>query len=258
MARIHPTAVVDPRAKLADGAVVGPGCVVGPDVELGPGVVLDSHVHVQGRTTLGARTRVSPHCALGGDPQVVGATGDATQLVIGSDNVIREFVSIHVGSPGGGGCTRIGSHNYLMNHVHVGHDGQVGSHCILGSYSGLGGHVEIQDWVFLGGMTGVHQHARVGESAFTAAGAMLSRDVPPFARVAGDRARFAGVNTVGLRRRGLSDAAIAALKHAFHVLFHAKLRLAPAVERVRDELGHVPEVERLLRFLLASERGLAR
>jgi UDP-N-acetylglucosamine acyltransferase len=257
VARIHPTAVVDPGAKLGEGVELGPYCVVGGDVELGEGVVVGSHVVIVGRTEIGARSRIFPFCVVGEAPQVEGADG-GSGLSIGADNVVREFTSIHAGSGAGGGPTRIGDGNFLLNNVHVAHDCRIGSHCILASLTGLAGHVEIEDHAVLGAMVGVHQFCRIGEHSFTGAGTRLSKDVLPFSRVAGVRARFIGVNGVGLRRRGFAPEKVAELKHVFHLLFHAKLRLAPALERVEREHAGSPEVARLLRFVAVSRRGITR
>jgi UDP-N-acetylglucosamine acyltransferase len=221
-------------------------------------VVIGSHVTVMGRTSVGSRTRISPFAVIGGEPQVLGATGENTALVIGEDNVIREFSSIHVGSPGGGGCTRIGNGNFILNNVHIAHDCRIGNNCVLASFSALAGHVTLEDHVVFGAMTGVHQFVRIGESAFTAANSMVSKDAVPFAKVAGDRARFVGLNTVGLRRRGFSDEKIATLKHAFHLLFSSKLRLELATDLVKRECGDAPEVAHLLRFIFESARGFIR
>jgi UDP-N-acetylglucosamine acyltransferase len=256
--RIHPTAVVDPAAKLADDVEVGPLSYVGPGVELGPGVVVANQVSIVGLTRVGARTRIHPFAALGGDPQDKSFAGERTRLEIGSDNVIREGATLHVGTPHGGGCTRIGDDNLIMNGAHVAHDCQVGSHVIVASFVGLAGHVVVEDHAVLGAYTGVHQFARVGESVMTAANSMLSLDAPPFAMVAGDRARVAGLNVVGLRRRGLAGEPVRALKHAFHLLFASKLRLETALARVREELPDAPEVARLVRFLETSTRGFCR
>lgn len=258
MVRIHPSAVVDPRAKLADGVEVGPFCAVGPDVELGDDVVLQSHVVVQGHTSIGAGTRVFPFACLGGEPQDRHFSGETTRLVVGRSNVIRENVTIHVGTPKGGGCTRLGNDNLVMNGSHVGHDCQVGSHVVLGAFCGLAGHVTVEDWAVLGSYSGVHQFCRVGESVMTAANSMLSKDALPFSMVAGDRARLVGINLVGVRRRDFPDEAVRRLKRAYHLLFHARLRLEPALARVRAELGAAPEVQRLLAFLESSERGFIR
>ncbi len=258
MPRIHSTAVVDPRAKLADSVEVGPHCVVGPDVELGENVVLQAQVVVTGHTSVGAGTRLFPFSCLGGEPQDKGFAGETTRLAVGRDNVIREGVTIHVGTPRGGGCTRIGNDNLLMINAHVGHDCQVGSDVIIGASAGLAGHVEVEDHSVLASFCGIHQFARVGESVMIAANAMVSKDALPFSMVAGDRARFVGLNTVGLRRRGFSDETLSRLKRAYHLLYHSKLRLEPAVERVREEVGDTPEVQRLLAFLEKSERGFIR
>ena len=258
MSRIHPTAVVDPGAVLADDVEIGPLAVVGADVEVAAGVSIGAHASVLGRTRIGARTRVFPYVCLGGEPQIKDFQGEATRLEIGECNVIREHVTIHVGSPEGGGCTSIGDDNLIMNTAHVGHDCQIGSHCIIASFCGLAGHVRIEDHVVLGAYTGVHQHARVGESVMAASNAKLSQDAPPFAMVAGDRARLVGVNQVGLKRRNFSQQTMRSLKHAFHIVFHSKLSLDSALARVRDELSGSPEVGRLVCFLETSERGFCR
>jgi UDP-N-acetylglucosamine acyltransferase len=255
---VHPTAVVDPRARLADDAEVGPFALVGPDVELGAAAVVGAHAVVVGRTTIGPRTRIFSFAAVGGDPQDRSFAGEPTRLEIGADNVIREHVTIHLGTPKGGGCTRIGDDNLIMNGAHVAHDCQIGSHTILASFTGLAGHVVVEDYAVLGAYTGVHQFSRVGESVMSAANAKLSQDAPPFSMVAGDRARLVGVNSVGLKRRGLSPDAREAIKRAFHLIFFSKLRLEPALARVREELGGSPEVARLVAFLEKSERGFCR
>jgi UDP-N-acetylglucosamine acyltransferase len=237
---------------------VGAFSVVGPEVELADGVEIASHVSVIGRTRIGPRTRVFPFAAVGGEPQDRSFAGEETRLEIGADNVIREHVTIHVGTKKGGGCTRIGDDNLIMNGVHVAHDCQIGSHTIIASFTGLAGHVAVDDYAVLGAYTGVHQFCRVGESVMCASNAKLSLDAPPFSMVAGDRARLAGLNTVGLKRRELSDDVQRALKRAFHLIFSSKLRLEPALGRVRGELGAVAEVARLVRFLEKSERGFCR
>jgi UDP-N-acetylglucosamine acyltransferase len=258
MAPIHATAVVDPRAKIADDVEIGPYAVIGEGVELASGVEIGSHAHLEGSTVVGSGTRIFPFAVIGAEPQVRGFSGPTSALVIGRNNVIREYAAIHVGTADGGGCTRIGDDNLIMNNVHIAHDCQIGSHCIIATFTALAGHVEVEDHVVFGAMTGVHQFARIGESAFTGANSMIAKDAPPFARVAGDRARFMGVNTIGLQRREFEPETIATLKHAFHVLFQSKLRLEPAMARVEEECGSSPEVARLLAFLRKSERGFIR
>lgn len=255
---VHPSALVDPKARLHGSVRVGPFAVIGPDVVLGEGVEVAHHASIVGRTTIGARTRIFPFAALGGEPQDKGFAGDSTELVIGMDNVIREHVTMHVGTPKGGGCTRIGDDNLIMNGVHVAHDCRVGSHTILAGFTGLAGHAVVEDYAVLGGYVGIHQFVRVGESVMCAANAMVSKDCPPFALIAGDRARLAGVNVVGLRRRQFSPEATRSIRQAFHVLFFSKLRFEVALARVRQEAGGSPEVERLVAFLEKSERGITR
>lgn len=258
MASVHPTATIDEGALLAPDAVVGPYAYVGPEVELAQGVVLGPHVVVLGRTRIGARTRIHAHACLGGDPQHVDHAGEPTRLEIGRDNVIREHVSIHLGTVHGGGCTRIGDANWIMNACHIAHDCVVGSHVMMASFSGLAGHVVVEDHAVLGAYTGVHQHARVGESVMAASGARLSLDAPPFALVAGDRARVVGLNAVGLARREFASTTVAAIKRAHHLVFRSRLRLEEALARIEVEIGSAPEVERFVRFLRGSVRGFCR
>jgi UDP-N-acetylglucosamine acyltransferase len=256
--RIHPSAVVDPAAKLADDVEIGACAVVGPEVELAAGVELRPHAHVCGRTRIGEGTRIFPFAVVGEEPQDKSFTGETTELLVGRDNVIREHTTIHVGTRKGGGCTRIGDDNFIMNGVHVGHDTQIASHCIIASHCALGGHVVIEDYAVVGGLSGIHQFARIGESVMVAAMSGVSKDAPPFSLVSGARARVSGINVVGLRRRGFSSEVRAEIKHAFHILFNSKLRLEVALERVRAERFECAEVARLLHFLENSKRGFSR
>jgi UDP-N-acetylglucosamine acyltransferase len=256
--RIHPSAIIEPGAKIADDVGIGAFAMVGSEVELAAGVELRPHAHVCGRTTVGEGTRIFPFAVLGEEPQDKSFTGETTQLLVGRDNVIREHVTIHIGTRKGGGCTRIGDDNFIMNGVHIGHDSEIGSHCIIASYCALGGHVLVEDYVVIGGLSGVHQFARIGESVMVAAASALSKDAPSFALVSGRRARVKGINVVGLRRRGFSTEVRAEIKHAFHILFNSKLRLEPALERLRAEHFECAEVGRLLHFIENSKRGFCR
>jgi len=258
VADVHPTAVVESGAELADDVRIGAFCYVGAEAVLGQGVRLDAYASVHGRTHIGARTRLYPHACVGGEPQDR-HTGEAPQrLEIGCDNQIREFATIHVGTERGGGCTRLGDDNLVMNNAHVAHDCQVGSHCILTGPGGLAGHVTIEDYAVLGAFSGVHQFCRVGESAMCAGNAKLRKDAPPYSMVAGDGARVVGLNVVGLRRRGFAPETIRELKHAFHLLFRSRMRFRDATKRVREELPESPEVAHLLQFLEESPRGFCR
>lgn len=258
MPKIHPTAVVDPSAKIADDAVVGPLAVIDGEVELACGVEIGPQVYVTGRTRVGARTVIYPFSVIGAPPQILTYAGRAGELVIGEDNVIREQASIHAGSVEGEGRTEIGDHNLIQHAFHIAHDCRIGSHCVLAGQSALSGHVLVEDYAVIGGKSGVHQFVRVGESAFTAGNSMVSKDVPPYAKVAGDRARFKGVNRINLERRGFDPERIAVIKHAFHVLFQSKLLFAEACERVEAECGDSREVAHLLAFLRSAQRGFIR
>ena len=245
-------------AILAHDVRVGPFAFVGREVELGPRVEVDAHATILGRTTVGEDSRIFSHACLGGEPQVRGFTGEMTSLEIGARTEIREQVTIHVGTAQGGGCTRIGDDNYIMNGAHIAHDCQIGNETIIASFCGLAGHSKVDDFAVLGAYTGIHQFARVGESVMAAGGSRLSLDAPPFSMVTGDRARLVGVNSVGLRRRGFSAEIRRQVKHAFHLIFRSKLRLEVALARVDEEIDGVPEVERLVSFLRKTERGFCR
>jgi UDP-N-acetylglucosamine acyltransferase len=256
--KIHPTAVVDPSAKIADDAVVGALAVIDAGVELASGVEIGPHVYVTGRTRVGARTIIYPFSVIGAPPQILSYAGHSGELVIGEDNVIREQASIHAGSAEGEGRTEIGDHNLIQHAFHIAHDCKIGSHCVLAGQSAVSGHVVVEDYAVIGGKSGVHQFVRVGESAFTAGNSMVSKDVPPYAKVAGDRARFMGVNRINLERRGFDPERIALIKHAFHILFQSKLRFAVACARVEEECTGSREVAHLLAFLRSAERGFIR
>ena len=197
MAKIHPTAVIERGAVLADDVEIGPFAVIGFEVELGPQVEVGAHASVLGKVRIAARTRVYPHAALGGEPQDRDPKGEPCELAIGEDNVIREFATIHVGTERGGGCTRIGDDNMIMNYAHIAHDCHIGSHCIITGPIGIAGHVIVEDHAVLGAFVGVHQFSRVGTSVMAASNAMLSRDAPPYSLVAGDRARLVGRTSHG-------------------------------------------------------------
>jgi UDP-N-acetylglucosamine acyltransferase len=249
--RIHPTAIVERGAELAPGVEVGPFCHVHAGVRIGEGTRLLSHVVVQGRTQIGVNCTVHPFAVLGGDAQVrKGGESGGGSLVIGERNVFRESVTVNVSS-GGGALTKIGAHNLFMAGSHVAHDVEVGSHCVIANAVQLAGHVVLEDWVTFGGMAGVAQLLRIGESAFVAAGAMCERDVPPFAIVQGDRARVRALNVVGLERRGVPAASIAALRKAFRHLWSTEATFDDALRTLERS---DPHVARLAGWLEAAER----
>jgi UDP-N-acetylglucosamine acyltransferase len=224
--KVHPTAVVDARAELAPDVVVGPYAIVEAGVILGAGCLLHPHAVVRGPALLGCGNAVHPFAVLGGEPQAKRHAGGPGRLEIGDHNVFREHITIHGGTDGR--TTRVGSHNLFMVGSHAAHDVVVGSHCVLANGAQLAGHAVVEDWATFGGLSGVAQHVRVGESAFVAAAAACERNVPPFVVVQGDRARVRGLNVVGLRRRGVPDASIAALRRAVRKLWMSGLPRADA------------------------------
>jgi UDP-N-acetylglucosamine acyltransferase len=255
---VHPTAVIHPGAQLHSSAQVGPYAVIGPNVELGAGTTVGPHSVIEGRTRIGERNRVFQFASVGAQPQDLKYAGEDSELHIGDENLIREFTTLHKGTAGGGGVTRIGNGNLFMAYSHVAHDCQVGNGCVFANSATLGGHVEIGDHVILGGLAAVHQFTRIGRHAFIAGGSMVVMDVPPYCTAQGDRAELVGINSVGLARHGFSEEQIGQIKDAYRVLFRSKLPLDEALERLRTDFGGSPEIEVLLAFVASSKRGLTR
>ncbi len=257
MAAIHPTAIVEPGATLGAGVTIGPYCVVGPAVELGDGVELISHVVVAGLTRIGPRTRVFPFASIGHSPQDLKYKGEPSRLVIGSDNTIREHVTMNPGTAGGGLLTTVGDHCLFMVASHVAHDCRVGNHVVLANNATIGGHVVLGDWVILGGLAAVHQFVRIGKHAIIGGMSGVENDVIPYGSVMGDRARLAGLNVVGLKRRGFDRDALHDIRRAFRLLFADEGTMA---ERLTDVAELFPENEPVMdivRFIQsASERAI--
>jgi UDP-N-acetylglucosamine acyltransferase len=235
---------------------IGPGAVIGAHVRVGPGTVIGPYAVVEGETIIGAGNRIYQFASVGADPQDLKYQGEASRLEIGNYNRIREFTTIHRGTAGGGMVTRIGNHVLLMNYTHVAHDCQIGDHAIIANSTEIAGHCVLEEWVVTAGMCGVHQFSRIGAHAFIAAGSKISQDVPPYAMVAGDRARLVGVNTTGLERRGVDPETVGAIKSAYRTLFYGKLLRDAAIRQILDEFGHLAEVRRLIEFIVKSERGV--
>jgi UDP-N-acetylglucosamine acyltransferase len=258
MTRIHRTAVVDPKSEIAADVVIGPYAVIGADVAVGAGSRIGAHAVIEGPTDIGRDNTVHPFASVGSAPQDLKYSGEPTRLVLGDHNTVREFATLNRGTAGGGGVTRIGSHNLFMAYAHVAHDCVIGDYVVMANAATLAGHVTIEDHAIIGGLVAIHQHVRIGESAILGGGAMVTLDVPPFCMAAGDRATLRGLNLVGLRRRGMKEETIEALRAAYRIVFGSGLRLAQALPRLRAELGHCPEVEQLASFLSGSRRGICR
>lgn len=234
MAEVHPTALVDTGARLGERVSIGPYCVIGPNVVIENDVEIVSHVVVAGHTTIGEKTRIYPFSSLGHPPQDLKYKGEPTRLVIGSNNIIREHVTMNPGTAGGGGLTRVGSHGLFMVGIHVAHDCKVGDHVVMANSATLGGHVHVGDYAILGGLCAVHQFVRIGRYAMIGGMSGVENDVIPYGSVMGDRARLSGLNVIGLKRRGFSREDIHNLRTAYRLLFAQEGTMA---ERIEDVAG---------------------
>ena len=254
---IHPTAIVDAKAKVHPSCKVGPYCVIGPDVELGESCYLISHVAIEGPTRIGAGNGFFPFCSIGLAPQDISYAGEPTRLEIGDHNKIREFVTINRGTVKGGGLTKVGDHNLIMAYTHIAHDCQVGSHIIMANAATLGGHVTVGDWATVGALCPVHHFVRIGTHAFIGGGTTITRDVLPFSKTSAERGTHAyGLNAVGLERRGFTKERIHKIHHAYRLLLAAKLNTSQALEKLKAEEERGEDINLLIRFIEASERGV--
>jgi UDP-N-acetylglucosamine acyltransferase len=264
--RLHPTALIDPRAELAEGVEVGPFAVVGAGVRIGEGTIIGPHVVLEGPCTIGRDNHVHAHAVIGGAPQDMKYRGEPTTLVIGDGNTIREFCTFNRGTVQDGGVTRVGDRNWVMAYVHVAHDVQLGSHTILANNATLAGHVHVGDHAIVGGLTGVHQFCHIGAHAITGFQSHVSQDVPPFVTVAGNPLAARGLNLEGLRRRGFSRERIALLKVVHRLLYREGLALEAAkaaIEALRGSeeaaaAGTSEDLDTMLAFLAAATRGIVR
>jgi UDP-N-acetylglucosamine acyltransferase len=255
---VHPSAVVSPRAELGEGAHVGPFCTVGDEARLGGRVRLESHVVVDGRTEVGDDTHVFPFASLGLAPQDLKYRGEPAETRIGRRNRIREFVTVHRGTEGGGMLTSIGDDCLVMAQAHVAHDCHVGDGVIMANAATLAGHVTVEDGANVGAYSGVHQFCRVGREAYVGGYSVVVKDALPYALTVGNHARCYGLNTVGMKRRGYPQETVEALHHAFRLLLSSKLNTTQALARIREELGGSPEVAELVRFIETSGRGVVK
>ncbi|HKP68921.1 MAG TPA: acyl-ACP--UDP-N-acetylglucosamine O-acyltransferase [Pyrinomonadaceae bacterium] len=255
---IHPSAIVSPSARIGDSCHIGPFSIVGDEVVLGDRVRLDSHVVIDGDTAVGDDTHIFPFASIGLAPQDLKYAGEKTSTVVGKRNQIREFVTIHRGTSGGGGVTRVGDDNLLMAQAHVAHDCQIGNEVIMANAATLAGHVEIADRSNVGAYSGVHQFCRVGIEAFVGGYSVVVKDAPPFAIIQGNHAKCYGLNKVGMKRRGYSKDTIEKLHRAYHLLLSAKLNTTQALERIKSEITDCKEVDMLVEFYESSKRGVVK
>ncbi|NBQ88661.1 MAG: acyl-ACP--UDP-N-acetylglucosamine O-acyltransferase [Betaproteobacteria bacterium] len=264
MSQIHPTAIVDAAAQIDPTATIGPYSVIGPQVRIGAGTTIGPHCVIEGRTTIGRNNRIFQFCSLGAIPQDKKYAGEPCELQIGDGNTIREFCTFNIGSPGGGGVTRLGNDNWVMAYVHLAHDCIVGDHTIFANNTQLAGHVEVGDWVIFGGFTVVHQFVRVGAHGMTAMCSLLFADQPPFVMSQGQPAQARSMNFEGLRRRNFSAARIQAVKQMHKLLYRDGLTLEQAIQGIETLGADAPEagddIRMMLDFLsqVSPQRGIVR
>jgi UDP-N-acetylglucosamine acyltransferase len=255
---IHPSAVISPRAQIGSECFVGPYIIIGDEVTLGDRVRIDAHCVIDGHTRIGDDTHIFPFVSIGLPPQDLKFSGELTQTEIGQRNRIREFVTIHRGTKGGGGLTKTGDDCFMMAQAHIAHDCVLGNNVIMANAATLAGHVIVEDGANIGAYSGVHQFCRVGREAYVGGYSVVVKDALPFALTVGNHAKCYGLNKVGVRRRGYSRETIAALHHAFHLLLSSKLNTTQALARIREEIKDCEEVDELVQFVESSKRGVVK
>lgn len=259
MTRIDPLASVSPDALLADDVTVGAFALIGPNVTIGSGTVVGPYTRIEGPATIGERNQFYGHASVGGPPQDLKYHEERTEIVIGNENVFREFVTLNRGTAGGGGITTIGNKNFFMAYAHVAHDCHVGNNTIFANCATLAGHVEVGDFAQIGAFSAVHQFCRVGEHAFIGGGTMCTQDVLPYAKTvaARDNGTY-GINTIGLERKGFPKETIEALQRAYKLLVRSKMKQEDALLQIENDLGLYPEARYLVEFVRNSKRGVIR
>ncbi|MCD6353006.1 MAG: acyl-ACP--UDP-N-acetylglucosamine O-acyltransferase [Proteobacteria bacterium] len=255
---IHKTAIIDSSVILGDGVKIGPYSVIGPQVTIGDNTKIDSHVIIKGPTRIGKRCSFYPFSSIGDVPQDLKFKGEDTKLVIGDDNMIREYVTINRGTEEGRGLTVIGNHNFLMAYTHIAHDCTINNNVIMANGATLAGHIIIEDFAILGGLVAVHQFVTIGRNAFIGGCSAVSQDVPPFCLAAGNRVRLHGLNLTGLKRANFSSEAIRNLKKAYRILFRSSLTLKEGILQTQQTIKDSSEVDHLIEFLQKSKRGIHR
>ena len=255
---IHPTAIIDPAAKLHDSVEVGAYSIIGADVEIDAGSWIGPHVVIQGPTKIGRENRIFQFASIGEIPQDKKFYGEVSYLEIGDRNTIREFATINRGTEDGGDITRIGDDNWLMAYIHIAHDCQVGNNTIFANNASLAGHVIIEDFAILGGFTLVHQFCKVGQHAFCGMGSAISKDVPPYVMVNGSPAHAHGLNLEGIKRRGFDKEILRALRDAYKIIYRSQNTIEQAKSKLKKLAHEYPQVNNMLEFLEKSERGILR
>ncbi len=255
---IHSTAIIDRKADLDTSVTVVPYSIIKDNVTIGPGTEIGSHVTIDQYTDIGADCRIFNHVSVGAAPQALKYQGEKTYLKVGRGTVIREFATLNRGTAFGGGITEVGENNFLMAYIHIAHDCKTGKGVIMANNATLAGHITCEDHATIGGLVAIHQFVRVGAYAYIGGKSAVVKDIPPYVIAAGDRARLHGLNNVGLKRHGFSTETLLSLKRAYRIIFRIGLTLNEAIERVGAEMGQVPEVTALIKFIQSSSRGITR
>jgi UDP-N-acetylglucosamine acyltransferase len=258
MTNIHPTALVDPAAKVADDVEIGAFTLVGPKVTIGPGSWIGPHVVLTGRTTIGRNARIFQFASIGEEPQDKKYAGEDTELIIGDNNTIRELCTFSRGTIQGGGKTIIGNNNWIMACVHIAHDCILGDNIIMANNTSLAGHVTVGDWAILSGYSLIHQFCSVGEHSFTSFASHVNQSIPPYVTVSGEKAKARGVNTEGLRRRGFTPEQVQQVRRAYKVLYRSGLSLEEATAKLSEMAEAHGEIKPLVAFLAATEKSFIR
>ena len=254
---IHSTAVIHPDAKIGKNVIIGPGAVIGEHVEIGDGTKIGANVVIGGWTTIGKNNEFFPGCAIGLEPQDLKFKGEKTRTVIGNNNKIREFVTIHRGTDDKYE-TRIGNNCLIMAYVHIAHDCIIGDNCVLANAATFAGHVEVEDYAVVGGLTAIHQFTRVGRHAMIGGCSAVTQDVVPYMLSEGNKARAVYINIVGLQRRGFSEEQIKTLREVYKIIFKKKLKLEEALQILEKEYSHFDEAMKVVEFIRKSKRGITR
>ena len=255
---IHPTAIVDPKAELDANVEIGPYSIVAGNVSIGSGTVISPHAMIEPYTSIGPDCVIYQYASVGAAPQAIKFKGEITYLKIGRGTTVREFVTINRGTEFGGGVTEVGENNLLMAYSHVAHDCKTGRDVILANNATLAGHIIIGDYVTVGGLTAIHQFVKIGDYAYIGGKSAVAKDIPPYVIASGDRASLHGLNKIGLKRHGIGDNNLRALKKAYRIIFRIGITTKEALQRVQAEVEQIPEVVNLIEFIKSSERGITR
>jgi len=255
---IHPTAIISPESQIDEGVTIGPYAVIGSQVRIGAGTTVGPHAVIEGPTEIGTNCRIFQFAAIGAVPQDLKFQGEQCKVIIGNNNTIREFVTIHQATAADIGMTAMGDNNLIMAYCHIAHNCKLGNNIVMANSANLAGHIHVEDYAIIGGLTGIHQFTRIGCHSIIGGASAVTLDIPPYVTASGNRAKLHGLNVVGLKRRNFQDSTIQALKRAYKLIFRSSLLLSTAIERIRQDLDRLPEVDHFIDFIEQSDRGVCR